>query len=74
MNIVDRRWSYVGFIVMLLGLGVLVAANFPQELGIPLDVPVGSIGAGTMAIGIALYVIQRRAEQDGSTIDPPTPT
>ena len=71
INIADRRWSYVGFMVMLLGLGVLVLANFPQELGIPLDVPVGGIGSGILVLGIALYLLQRRAEPDHRRDDPP---
>ena len=71
MSMVDRHWGYIGFVVMLLGLGVLVVASFPQELGIPLDVPVGSIGAGIMVIGLALYVLQRRAEQDRRAGGPP---
>ena len=70
----DRRWGYAGFIVMLLGLAVLVVASFPQELGIPLDVPVGSIGTGIISLGVALYVLQRRAEQDAQKGDPPTPS
>jgi hypothetical protein len=71
MSMVDRRWGYIGFVVMLLGLGVLVVASFPQELGIPLDVPVGSIGAAIIASGVALYVLQRRAEQDARRSEPP---
>jgi hypothetical protein len=71
MRIVDRRWSYVGFIVMLFGLAALVVANFQQQLGIPLDVPVGSIGAAIIASGVALYVLQRRAEQDARRSEPP---
>jgi hypothetical protein len=74
MNIVDRRWSYVGIIVMLLGLGVLVVANFPQELGIPLDVPVGAIGSTVIVLGVTVYLVQRRAEQDARRSDPPAPS
>jgi hypothetical protein len=72
MNIVDRRWSYVGIMVMLLGLGVLVVANFPQELGIPLDVPVGAIGSTVIVLGVTVYLVQRRAEQDARRSDPPS--
>jgi hypothetical protein len=68
----DRRWSYVGIAVMVLGTLVLVVANFPQELGVPLEVPLTSIGTGIIALGVALYVLQRRAEQDGQAGDPPT--
>ena len=70
----DRRWSYAGFIVMLLGLLVLVVASLPQALGIPLDVPLSSIGTGIISLGVALYVLQRRAEQDAHKGDPPTPS
>jgi hypothetical protein len=70
----DRRWGYAGFIVMLLGLGVLVVASFPQELGVPLDVPMTPIGTAIISLGVALYVLQRRAEQDGQAGDPPTST
>lgn len=68
----DRRWGYVGFTVMLLGLLVLVVASFPQELGIPLEVPLTSIGTGIISLGVALWALQRRAEQDGPTGGPPT--
>jgi hypothetical protein len=74
MNIVDRRWSYVGFIVMVLGLVVLVAANYPQELGIPLDVPLGWFGSAVIALGVTLYLVQRRAEQERRRGDPPAPS
>ena len=72
MSLGDRRWSAVGFIVMLLGLAVLIVANFPQELGIPLDVPVGAIGSSVIVLGVTIYLLQRRAEQDGRSGDPPT--
>lgn len=74
MRIADRRWSYVGFIVMLLGLGVLVVANFSQELGIPLDVPVGALGSTVIVLGVTIYLVQRRAEHDARRDDPPAPS
>ena len=74
INLADRRWSYVGFIVMLLGLGVLLVANFPQELGIPLDVPLGWFGSAVIALGVTVYLLQRLAEQDGRKGDPPAPS
>lgn len=74
MNIGDRRWSYLGIIVMLVGLAALVVAGFPEELGIPLDVPVGAIGSTVLVLGLAVYVLQRRAEQDVSRGDPPAPS
>jgi uncharacterized membrane protein len=70
----DRRWSYVGISVMVLGTLVLVVASFPQELGVPLEVPVTPIGTAIIALGVALYVLQRRAEQDGQAGGPPTST
>ena len=72
MNIVDRRWSSVGIIVMLVGLVVLVVAAFPQELGIPVDVPVGAFGSTLIVLGITVYLLQRRAEQDGQAGGPPS--
>jgi fatty acid desaturase len=71
MTIVDRRWSYIGIIVMLVGLVVLVVAAFPQELGIPFDVPVGAFGSTVIVLGVTVYLLQRRAEQDASRSDPP---
>jgi hypothetical protein len=72
MSIVDRRWSYVAIIVMLLGLVVLVVANIRQELGIPLDVPLSWFGSAVIAIGVTVYLVQRRAEQDaGEATRPP---
>jgi predicted membrane channel-forming protein YqfA (hemolysin III family) len=74
MSIGDRRWSSVGFIVMMLGLGILVVANFSQELGIPLDVPLGWFGSVVIVLGVTVYLVQRRAEQDGRSGDPPAPS
>jgi hypothetical protein len=74
MSIVDRRWSYVAIIVMLLGLVVLVVANIRQELGIPLDVPLSWLGSAVIAIGVTVYLVQRRAEQDARRSDPPAPS
>jgi hypothetical protein len=74
VSIADRRWGYVGFIVMVLGLVVLVVANFAQQLGIPPDVPVGAIGSAVIVLGVTLYLLQRRAEQDSRRGDPPAPS
>ena len=71
MSLVDRRWSYVGISVMLVGLAVLVLAAFSQELGIPIDVPVGAFGSTVIVLGVTVYLLQRRAEQDASRSDPP---
>ena len=71
MNLADRRFGYVGIIVMLVGLVVLVVAAFPEELGIPIDVPIGAFGSTVIVLGVTVYLLQRRAEQDASRSDPP---
>jgi len=74
MDIAHRRWSYVGIIIMLVGLVVLVVAGFPQEFGILLHVPVGALGSTVIVLGVTVYLLQRRAEQDASRTDPPAPS
>ena len=59
---------------MLVGLVLLVAAGLPQEFGIPVDVPVGAFGSTVIVLGVTVYLLQRRAEQDAARSVPQAPS